>query len=200
MSAREEVLANIRRSLGVTGKETIRRQIAFERLERAPKGTIPARGQVAGAERLALFRRQAEGSLATVAEVASAADVPESVAAFLRNHNLPAAIRIGEDPRLAAMPWQDTVIEVSQGRSNGGDTNAVSYAFGGVAETGTIAMVSGPDNPSTLNFLADNHVVVVSEKDLIGDYETLWSKIRFAYGKGRHAADRQLDHRPVPVG
>ncbi len=57
------------------------------------------------------------------------------------------------------------------------------HAFGGVAETGTIAMVSGPDNPSTLNFLADNHVVVVSEKDIIGDYETLWSKIRFAYGK-----------------
>jgi L-lactate dehydrogenase complex protein LldG len=60
----------------------------------------------------------------------------------------------------------------------------VSHAFGGVAETGTIVMVSGPENPSTLNFLPDNHIVVVSEKAITGDYETMWSKIRLSYGKG----------------
>src|SRR5690606_14707026 len=66
MSARDEILASIRRSLGVKGSETIRRQIAADRLERAPRGEIPARGQVSGEERLALFRKQAEASLATV--------------------------------------------------------------------------------------------------------------------------------------
>jgi L-lactate dehydrogenase complex protein LldG len=52
------------------------------------------------------------------------------------------------------------------------------------AETGTIAMVSGPQNPSTLNFLPDNHIVVVSAKDIQGDYEALFARVRFAYGKG----------------
>jgi len=184
MSARDEVLANIRRSLGVKGNETIRRQIAMERLERAPKGIIPERGQVSGEERLALFRRQAEAALATVTEVSSADEVPQIVATFLRDHNIPATLRMGQDRRLTGMPWGETSLEVSQGPSQGGDINAVSHAFGGVAETGSLVMVSGPENPSTLNFLPDNHIIVVSAKDIAGDYETVWNKVRFAFGKG----------------
>jgi L-lactate dehydrogenase complex protein LldG len=184
MSARDEIFATIRRSLGVTGREAPRRQIVQDRIERAPKGTIPVRGQVSGEERMAVFRSQAEGAMATVAEVSTAADVPQAVAEYLRNHNLPAAIRRGDDPRLAAMPWDATSLATATGRSEGDDLNAVSHAFGGVAETGTVVMVSGPENPSTLNFLPDNHIVVVSAKDLVGDYEAAWSKVRFAFGKG----------------
>ncbi len=184
MSARSDIFANIRRSLGVTGQEATRRGIVHDRLERSPKGVVPARGQVSGEERLALFRTMAEAAFATVAEVRSHAEVPEAVANYLRGHNLPATIRIGQDPRLTAMPWSDTSLEMSHGRSEGSDLNAVSHAFGAVAETGTIAMVSGPDNPSTLNFLPDNHIVVVQARDVQGDYESLWSKVRFAYGKG----------------
>ena len=183
MSARDDILGNIRRSLGVKGGETIRRQIVQDRLERAPKGVIPKRGQVSGDERIALFKMQAEASLATVTEVASAADVPQSIALFLRNHNLPATLRMGDDLRLKAMPWTETALELSHGPSEGRDLNAVSYAFGGVAETGTLAMVSGAENPSTLNFLPDNHIIVVSAKDIAGDYEAVWNRVRYAFGK-----------------
>jgi L-lactate dehydrogenase complex protein LldG len=185
MTAREEIFAGIRRSLGVTGTERTRRDIVAERLERAPKGVIPARGQVADGERMALFRREAELALATVAEVESPSDVPQAVAAFLRNHNLPANVRMGEDLRLRAMPWGDIALEVTHGPSGGADLNGVSHAFGGVAETGTLALVSGPENPSTLNFLPDNHIVVVAAKDLVGDYEGMWDRIRATFGKGR---------------
>jgi L-lactate dehydrogenase complex protein LldG len=183
MSARDDVFANIRRSLGVKGSETIRRQMLAERLERAPKGVVPARGQVAGEDRIALFKLQAEAALATVTEVASAAEVPQSIALFLRNHNLPATLRMGDDPRLEKMPWAETTLEMSQGPSEGRDLNAVSHAFGAVAESGTVVMVSGHENPSTLNFLPDNHIVVVSAKDIAGDYESVWSRVRFAFGK-----------------
>jgi L-lactate dehydrogenase complex protein LldG len=184
MSARDEIFSNIRRSLGVKGSDTIRQQIVSDRLERAPRGVVPARGQVSGEERLALFRLQAEAALATVTEVASPAEVPQSIALFLRNHNLPASLRMGDDPRLAAMPWSETTLDISHGASEGGDLNAVSHAFGGVAETGTLVMVSGAENPSTLNFLPDNHIVVVSAKDIAGDYESVWNRVRFAFGKG----------------
>src|SRR3954462_3201984 len=73
---------------------------------------------------------------------------------------------------------------VSQGRSEGADLNAVSHAFGGVAETGTLVMISGPESPSTLNFLPDNHIVVLSAKDIAGDYETVFARVRDTYGKG----------------
>ncbi|HEX5868352.1 MAG TPA: lactate utilization protein, partial [Beijerinckiaceae bacterium] len=169
----------------VTGREPTRRDIVDERLRRAPKGVIPARGQLAGAPLIALFRAQAEAAFATVAEVASAAAVPGAVAEFLRSHNIPATARMGDDPRLAAMPWGDTSLEIGHGRSDGDDLTAVSHALSGVAETGTLIMASGPENPSTLNFLPDNHIVVLSAGDVAGDYETVWDKLRTAYGKGR---------------
>jgi L-lactate dehydrogenase complex protein LldG len=184
MNARSDIFASIRRSLGVTGREATRRGIVEDRLRQAPKGVLPARGQVAGEERIALFRTMAEAAFATVAEVKSHADVPQAVADYLRGHNLPAAVRIGGDPRLADLPWAATSLQLSHGRSEGGDLNAVSHAFGAVAETGTIAMVSGPENPSTLNFLPDNHVVVLEAREVEGDYEALWAKVRHAYGKG----------------
>ena len=83
------------------------------------------------------------------------------------------------------MPWGETFLEVAQGPSAGRDLNAVSHALGGVAETGTLIMTSGPENPSTLNFLSDNHIVIVSAKDIVGDYETMWDKVRAAYGRGQ---------------
>ena len=52
----------------------------------------------------------------------------------------------------------------------------------GVAETGTLVMASGPDNPTTLNFLPDTHIVVVDAKDIAGDYETVWARVREKFG------------------
>jgi L-lactate dehydrogenase complex protein LldG len=45
-------------------------------------------------------------------------------------------------------------------------------------------MVSGPENPSTLNFLPDNHIIVVAGKDIAGDYESVLARLRAACGKG----------------
>jgi len=184
-TARTDIFSSIRRSLAVKGDERTRLQIVAERLDRAPKGVIPARGQVSGEALVEVFRAQAEAALATVRVVDSVAEVPRAVAEFLRDHNLPATLRMGDDPRLKAMPWGETALEMSQGRSDGGDLNAVSHALGGVAESGTAIMVSGPENPSTLNFLPDNHIIVIAAKDIAGDYERVFAKLRAAYGKGQ---------------
>lgn len=184
-TARDDILGTIRRSLGVTGREATRRDGVDERIERAPRGVIPARGQLSPHERVGLFRTMAEAAQATVATVASAEGVPAAVADYLRQHNLPAAVRMGEDARLKAMPWDKTTLELGAGASDGGDLAAVSHAFAGVAETGTLVLVSGPDNPTTLNFLPDRHIVVVRARDIAGDYEDVWAKVRFAHGKGQ---------------
>ncbi|MBV8961916.1 MAG: lactate utilization protein [Hyphomicrobiales bacterium] len=181
--ARDEILATIRRSLGVNGAEAPRRAAVADRLARSPVGVIPKRSQVNGAQRMTLFKRQAEEALATVTLVPDAASVPGEAARYLRDSNLPATLRIGDDPRLAAMPWDTTAIDVSKGPSGGGDLNALSHAFGAIAETGTLAMVSGAANPTTLNFLPDNHLVVVAAGDLTGSFEDLLEKLRGHYGK-----------------
>ena len=170
--------------LGVTAREAPRCTVVDERLARAPRGIIPMRGQLDLEGHVNLFREQAETVHATTAEVDSAADVPGEVARYLREKNLPAAIRMGEDSRLAAMDWSATTLAIARGPSEGDDLNAVSHAFGGVAETGTLVMTSGADNPTTLNFLPDNHVVVIAAKDIAGDYEAVIARVREKFGKG----------------
>jgi L-lactate dehydrogenase complex protein LldG len=185
MPARDLIFGSIRRSLGVSGKEATRRKAVGDRLAQHPAGIVPARGQLAAKERLALFRTMVEAANGSVEEIADAGDVPSAVAALLRAHNLPMAVKRGADPRLAALPWErERTLEVSVGPSAGKDLVAVSHAFGAAAESGTLMLVSGPDNPTTLNFLPDTHIVVVDAKDVAGDYETLWRRLREKFGDG----------------
>jgi L-lactate dehydrogenase complex protein LldG len=183
MSARDTLFASIRASLGVSGEEPARRAMVAERIEKHPRGVIPTRGQLPPQERTKLFARMVEAANGTVAHLPGPADVPAAVANFLRAHNLPMQVRRGDDPRLAALPWNmQRTLEVSTGASDGHQLVAVSHAFGGVAETGTLVMASGPDNPTTLNFLPDTHIVVLDAKDIAGDYETVWQRVRERFG------------------
>lgn len=182
--ARDDILAGIRQSLGVSAADTARRQIVEARIAAAARGVLPQRGEGDVATRAATFQAQAESVAASVARVAADADVSAEIARFLREHNLPATLRMGEDARLTALPWDATTIEISKGPSSGDDLNAVSYAAGGVAETGTLVLVSGPHNPTTLNFLPDNHIVVLRAETIAANYESVWSELRTRFGKG----------------
>jgi L-lactate dehydrogenase complex protein LldG len=179
MSSRAAVFASIRRSLGVTGDEATRRFEVETRLKQAPPGIVPKRGQGDVSTRVEIFKAQA-----SVSEVREWADAPGEIARYLRESNCPATLRMGDDPRLTDMPWSETTLEVLRGPSDGHDLNAVSAAFAGIAETGTLALVSGPDNPTTLNFLPDNHIVVLPREAIEADYESVFAKVRSVYGKG----------------
>ena len=183
MTARDTLFASIRQSLGVTGNEPARREAVEARIANHPRGVIPARGQLPPAGRLKLFVQMVEAAAGSVATLSRASDVPAAVSAFLRSQNLPMKARRGDDPRLAALPWSEQrTLEVTTGASDGHQLASVSHAFGGVAETGTLVMMSGPDNPTTLNFLPDTHIVVVDAKDIAGDYETVWQRVRDRFG------------------
>ena len=76
------------------------------------------------------------------------------------------------------------MIDISTGPSDGRQLVSVSHAMAGVAETGTLVLVSGKDNPTTLNFLPDNHIVVLDAADLAGDLETVFARLREKFGEG----------------
>lgn len=185
MSARDQILASIRRSLGVTGSEAPRRKEVADRIAGRPRGVIPARGQGSPQERVDLFVRMVEGAAGSLVRIDDAADVPGEVAAFLRKFNLPMAARRGADPLLAGLPWERVgTLEVSAGPPDPNMLSCVSHAFAAVAETGTLVLTSGRDNPTSLNFLPDNHIVVVEAKDIAGDYESIWPRLREKFGDG----------------
>jgi L-lactate dehydrogenase complex protein LldG len=183
MKGREAIFANIRKSLRVSGEDRARRETVRTRIDAHPRGVIPARGQKPDRERLALFMQMVEIAKASAVVLDRKDDIPAAVAAYLRSKNLPQSIRHGDDERLALIPWaKERTLEVTKGASDGAQLASVSYSFGAVAESGTLVMVSGADNPTTLNFLPDHHLVVVDEKDIAGDYESVWDSIRDRFG------------------
>jgi L-lactate dehydrogenase complex protein LldG len=185
MNGRDAILARLRTALQVTGDDKARKAAVASRLKTAPNGVIPARGQLAPKAQVELFIAMAEKYAATVTRLKSAKDVPAAVTDYLRARNLAPSIRMGCDKRLAAMPWgKEMHIEIKTGASDGSDETGVSDAFGAIAETGTLVMTSGADNPTTLNFLPENHIVVVEASSIKGDLETIMADIRKAYGKG----------------
>lgn len=185
MSARDEIFGAIRRSLGATGREAPRREIVSERLAHHPSGVIPARTAGKGAaELLSLFVEMAEASAATVSVVARAEDAPAAIADFLRGRNMALRLRRGDDPRLARLDWAGAAIDADIGRSFGQDETAASFAFAGVAETGTLVLLSGRENPTTLNFLPDLHVVLIEAAEVEATYEDVWKRVRERFGPG----------------
>ena len=112
--------------------------------------------------------------------------MPAAIADYLRSHNLPQALRHGADPLLKKLPWKKGApsLRLSEGRADPADEVSVAHAFAGVAETGTLILLSGPDNPTTLNFLPETHIVVLESGDLVGTYEEVWTRLREKFGEG----------------
>ena len=185
MSGRSVILAKVRTALNAAPDDAARASAVAGRLAGPPLGVIPARGQLPQKGRVGLFCRRAEKVSASAERVRKPESVPKAVAAYLRARNLPARVRMGADGPLQAMPWAGVrSLEVKTGPAEPEDMVGVSHAVAGVAETGTIVLHSGAENPTTVNFLPEHHIVVVEAKDIAGDLETVLSRIRQIFGKG----------------
>jgi L-lactate dehydrogenase complex protein LldG len=83
------------------------------------------------------------------------------------------------------MPWTDEpLLEITTGAAREGDRVSVTGAFAGVAETGTLVLLSGPESPTTLNFMPEAHIVVLPADRIVGAYEEVWALIRSRFGNG----------------
>jgi L-lactate dehydrogenase complex protein LldG len=182
---RDAVLQAIRTSLGRGRLDAAGRRAVDERLANPKANIVPARGQLEGEALIALFISEAERVNATVARVDGFAAVPSVVAGFLREANLPAQLKLAPDPLIAAIPWaSEPLLGCASGAAAADDTAAVSAAFAGIAETGTLMMISGPDNPTNLNFLPEAHIVVLPTPWIVGSYEDAFACFRAATKPG----------------
>ncbi len=182
MAARDQILGGIRRSLHRGALEGDAAAPLEQRVANPPRGAIPARTQGLDQKQLVdLFEHYAKEVAASVTRVAKLDDVPEAVASFLAGHNLPADLAMAPDPLLDRIPWNKRpLLRIRKGRSDGRDPVGLSAAFSGIAETATLMLASGPESPSTLNFLPDTHVVVLTAGRVVGPMEDAWAKLRAA--------------------
>jgi L-lactate dehydrogenase complex protein LldG len=182
-NVRDALLTKIRRTQSTDKLDAKRRKAVQDRLTQHPRNIIPNRSAGDLEHKIALFTKLMIAADTSVEQVGTPSQIPEAVADFLRAHNLPQRIRYGKDPALTGLAWNKVPsLEVSEGRARVTDETSLSRAFGAVAESGTLVMASGQDNPTSLNFLPENHVVVVEASRISGSYEDAWDEIRRHYG------------------
>ena len=183
--ARETILAKVRTSLGIDGQSGARAAVVEGRLEHPVRHLTPERVLKPKADLETLFASTLAAQFATVLPAAQFSDVPGAIATYLRQTSLPSQLSLGADPLLEALPWGgEPGLTIVRGPATPDSVIGVSRAIAGAAETGTLFLASGPDNPVTLTFLPPTHIVVVTADDIVGPYEDAFKVVRRLYGPG----------------
>lgn len=181
MSAREDILGAIRRTTTTLATGENQGEDPRARLRNPRPNLVPERGKGTPDELLARFISEAQAASASLARLDSRDDIPAAVAAYLAEQEQPPQIKAA--PGMKNVAWsQQSSITVAFGRAEGDDHVGVSEAFAGIAETGTLMLLSGADNPATLSFLPDTHIVVLNSSRIVGAYEDGWSLLRSENG------------------
>ena len=175
---RDQVLAAIRLSLGRDGSHSATPPVL------AGSGPKPAfEGDVV--ERF--VAKMIEKS-ATVERLASMDEVGPAVQRFMLAAVAPPRLRVAgalmgatqgathgvTTVAQAGITWPPG-IEVLSGAAQREDMTSLTPCFAAVAESGGIATLSGPATPSTLNFVPDNHIVLVQVAQVLPHFEDLWA-------------------------
>ena len=178
MAARENVLSRIRAALGKSASRAERGEINAYISQHAAGPRPQAEWNLA-----ARFRERALSLASSVDQIASIIEMPQAVARYLRENNLP--LQAVCWPEFAQLDWAAQGMNVTARPAQGNDLLGITGVFCAIAETGTVVMASGPEHPVTLNLLPDTHIVVLRESDIVGGYEEVWERLRARYGKDR---------------
>jgi L-lactate dehydrogenase complex protein LldG len=183
--SRSAVLGNIRRALKRDEPSAEQRKQAADRISAAATNLLPARGQLEPRAKVALFQQMAEEAAATITRVKDPAAIPAAIAEYLARENLPARLRLSNEADIAGLPWSTRpLLEISKGATDGSDEVSVTGGYAGIAETGTLMLASGAERPTTLNFLPETHIVVLSADRIVGALEQAWARLRGEFGAG----------------
>ena len=178
--ARDQILGAIRRSLKRGPLDQAQAGALDQRLAAPQRNLIPARAASLGhAGQVELFVAMAGEVQTTVTRVDGPDAVPGAVADYLAQQNLPSRLVMTPDPQLDDIPWDERrLLEIRRGRAEDSDAVGVSGCFAGIAETGTLMLLSGAASPTRNNFLPDTHIVVMRGDQVVATYEEGWTRLR----------------------
>jgi L-lactate dehydrogenase complex protein LldG len=173
---RDAVLRRLRRALRRADRRAAERAVA-ERLANPQPGIIPARADLDLDRRIALFISQAEAVQTAVRRLDGDAQIPTAVVDYLRASNLPMRLVVAPDPALDRPVWP-AMLEIRRGRAEDADAVGLTTAFAGIAETGTLMLLSSPETPTTIAFLPETSIVVLPAHRVLRAYEDGLSLLR----------------------
>ena len=171
-AARERVLGAVRSSLRRAGPlpESVRAG-----LDRRLADPMPNLKPALSEDPVSLFVRKANAVHTRTSMVPTLAGVSEAVVRHIEDNGLGDAIVVA--PELEGVQWSNR-LAVERRAARGSDQLSVTGAFAGIAETGSVMLLSGPESPTTLNFLPEDHIVVLRESRIVPHPEDAWALLR----------------------
>lgn len=164
-SARADILKEIRSRLQVAGPAGAQ-VVETEETE-----------QVFDPARLRQFEAQLERARATWTRVVGRSGVPDAVDTYLHELGMPEQTVVAAS--LSDVEWGDAGILGSSDADYALDGVAIiTECRYGIAETGTLVSLSGPGTDAKLNFLAEIHIAVLDESEVVSRPEDVWAGLR----------------------
>ncbi|UCV20159.1 LutC/YkgG family protein [Ferribacterium limneticum] len=175
MSAKDEILGRVRRGVG---KDDFagRRAAAIASLKTPERGQQP----VMNADLVARFRAKAEYLSSTLGAVATLAEVPAAVAAYLKANGLAGEAVVTAD--VASLDWSGSGLCVESRPAVDADKTGISSCFCAIAETGTLMLLSGPQTPATVSLLPETHIALVEVSRIVATMEDAFALLRAERG------------------
>ncbi|MCG1046521.1 MULTISPECIES: LutC/YkgG family protein [Mycetohabitans] len=128
-----------------------------------------------------LFVTQSRKMATSVACVDGPQQVPAAVAAYLHEHKL--ATTAVAWPALADYGWADVGRQLEFRMPRDGDLTGITGCFCAVAETGTLALLSGEDEFVSAGLLPQTHIAIVPASRVVGGLEDAFALMRAERGE-----------------
>ena len=179
MSARENILARIRRQTGKAGT-TSESEIAAVRshIFRHERGPLPT---FAMHDPVQHFIEECARLTTTITEVAGLADLTHEVARYIASASLqPRCVGWSE---FASLDWQAAGIQYDNRPANGDDLIGITGCFCAIGETGTLLLLGAPDTPKSTALLPETHICIVKKSRMVPTMEDAFQLMRDELGE-----------------
>ena len=171
-NARDTILARIRHTLQGDDKTLI--DVAVEPPLRQPScGPQPTWAE----DDVSRFINKLESVAGSFSRISSEDDVAPAITAYLQQHDIPLKLVSARSNLLDRLAWSDD-FTVEQRKAMGADVTVLTEAYAGVAETGSLVLLSSADSPTSLNFLPDNYLCILRRENLVKYIEDVWRRLR----------------------
>jgi L-lactate dehydrogenase complex protein LldG len=170
VSARDRILGRV--TAGAGGNAGV----VEAYLQQHPRGPAPK----AGTDLAVQFCERAVKLASDLVRVGSNTDVPAAIARYLDSHSV--HHRAVCWPQLAALSWGDARLEIETRGARGDDLVGITGVFAGIAETGTLMLLSGARTPATVSLLPETHIAVVQAGQIVATMEDAWARMRAQWG------------------
>ena len=181
MSARDAILARIRRAQGRPGAGPSDDELAAARAVIARREPGPQPAIARPADPVAHFLAECDRVGTTHARIGDEREAPFEVARYLD--------AIGQEkravawPGLAALDWAGAGVHVEARAAGADDAVGITGAFCAIAETGTLLLLGGAQTPKLNALLPETHVAIAHRARLVATLEDAFALLRAERGE-----------------